>query len=128
MRAGGGNIKLALLLPLPSIRYVTQAVEPGLLLLRLDAPLHFYNAQHFREGIRRAVRRERRAQGGWLHCVILNLSPVTAVDTTAVHMLEGLLEELRGDGLALALANPCQQVRACACTAHGGCWACLKSV
>ncbi|KAI7844027.1 hypothetical protein COHA_002367 [Chlorella ohadii] len=88
--------------------------EPGMLLLRIDAPVFFANCVPLRDSIRKAVAkaqaRQRQAGGGELRWVILNLSPVTDFDVAAVQFVEGLLEELQGQGLRLALANPSHQV------------------
>ena len=50
--------------------------EPGLLLLRIDAPTLFFNAAPIRDSVRRKVKRARQDDGG-LRWVILSLSPVT---------------------------------------------------
>ncbi|PRW61574.1 sulfate transporter [Chlorella sorokiniana] len=88
--------------------------EPGMLLLRIDAPVFFANCVPLRESIRKAVNkaraRQQQAGHGELRWVILNLSPVTDFDVAAVRFLESLLEELQKQGLRLALANPSHQV------------------
>lgn len=50
-----------------------------------------------------AAERERRRR---LRYLVLDLSPVTHVDATAVNMLQELHEDLRRRGLVLVLANP----------------------
>lgn len=45
-------------------------------------------------------------------CVLTPHSRTADFDVAGVHFIEGLLEELRGQGLRLALANPSHQVRA----------------
>ncbi|KAL4440432.1 hypothetical protein ABPG75_003433 [Micractinium tetrahymenae] len=88
--------------------YQQSVEEPGMLLLRIDAPIYFANVQPIKERLRRLVRGAQ--EQGELRWVVLNLSPVTDIDVAGVHFLESLLEELQASGVRLALANPHQQV------------------
>ncbi|PSC73493.1 sulfate transporter -like [Micractinium conductrix] len=79
----------------------------------VDSTIYFANKQPIKDGIRRAVRKARQQQAGAaqpLQWVILNLSPVTEIDVSGVHLLESLVEELHVGGVQLALANPSGQL------------------
>jgi MFS superfamily sulfate permease-like transporter len=81
-------------------RYPGAAEEPGLIILRWDAPLFFANANIFRDRIRALV--EERPDTFW---VVVAAEPVTDVDVTASDMLIELDEELNAAGRHLVFAE-----------------------
>eukprot|EP01012_Entosiphon_sulcatum_P019548 TRINITY_DN2444_c0_g1_i1.p1 TRINITY_DN2444_c0_g1~~TRINITY_DN2444_c0_g1_i1.p1 ORF type:complete len:820 (+),score=110.82 TRINITY_DN2444_c0_g1_i1:35-2494(+) len=89
-----------------NVKQYSEAQETeGVLVFRVDAPLFFANVQYIKEWVRSQLRKsevlERPLTG-----VVLDLSPVTHVDASAVHGLSQLLHELRSNNQFLFLANP----------------------
>lgn len=99
-------------------QYPEAEVYDGMLIVSLRAPLYFANAQNVRERIRhletlqlqRQQRRRRRRQIGAtaheIHFILLELSGVSHIDTTAMHQLDSMVEEYRSRGQELVLSNP----------------------
>ena len=78
--------------------------RPGLLLYRFSANLLFFNIDYFCERVRAAIRRAA-TPVAW---VIVDLSPISFVDATAVQRFDELREELataRGIRSAVARAK-----------------------
>ncbi|HYQ39395.1 MAG TPA: sulfate permease [Pseudomonas sp.] len=74
---------------------------PGLLLLRFNAPLVFFNANYFKQQLEHAV--ERAGEGlGWL---VLDALPVTQMDVTGYLVVEDLKATLRQKGVQLVIAG-----------------------
>ena len=93
--------------------YPAAAVPDGMLLLRIDAPIYFANVEGLCDCLLEKLR-WRRLEGEAAGCpaqaVVLDMSPVTDVDATGIHFLHDFIDELRGQGVRFALANPSKQV------------------
>ena len=88
-------------------QYEDATTVPGLLLVRIDAPLFFANVAPVADALRKYEARASEAVGGQpVRWVIVDLSPVTDLDATAVHWLGGWARDLASRGVGLALANP----------------------
>jgi high affinity sulfate transporter 1 len=74
---------------------------PGLLLLRFNAPLVFFNAAYFRQQVEQAV--ERAGEG--LRWLVLDAMPVTQMDVTGYFALEELKTKLRSQNVQLVIAG-----------------------
>jgi MFS superfamily sulfate permease-like transporter len=74
---------------------------PGLVLYRFDAPLFFANAQLFADRLLAAVR----ARGDVVRWVVVAAEPITDVDSTAVGVLDELLDDLEVEGVEIAFAE-----------------------
>jgi high affinity sulfate transporter 1 len=75
---------------------------PGLVLLRIDGPLAFFNAPHVRDRVLAAAD----AAGPGLRAVIIDTAGVSArEDATGIFMLFELRDELASRGVELALAG-----------------------
>lgn len=84
--------------------YPEAVVEPGLLVYRFDAPLFFTNAEWYRTRVLRALR----TQPGTEVWLVLDLEGVGSIDSTAITSLEGLIGDVRREGVevvAVARAN-----------------------
>jgi sulfate transporter 4 len=96
-------------------QYPHAARSPGVLPMRIDAPLYFANVQYVRDRVTFYMGKHRgySAAHGWqqpLEYVILDLSPVSHMDAAGVHMLHELHAELKAQAVQLALCNPSQPV------------------
>ena len=78
-----------------------RAEEPeGGLVFRMDASLSFANARFFRDRVREHVEAAERLR--WL---IFDFHPVNRIDSTALHELEMVVDELRARGIEPAFAG-----------------------
>lgn len=76
-------------------------LHPGLLLLRFNAPLVFFNAAYFKQQVEHAVERA----GDGLRWLVLDAMPVTQMDVTGYLALEELKATLRQQGVQLVIAG-----------------------
>jgi high affinity sulfate transporter 1 len=82
-------------------RHPEAVTTPGLLLLRFNAPLVFFNAPYFRRGIIAAAD----AAGPSLKWLVLDLLPITMIDTTGLFTAEEVADTLRERGIVLTGAG-----------------------
>jgi len=80
---------------------------PGALLLRVEASLLYFNAEHVRD----TVRRKLAAAPTPVRLVVFDLSTSPQVDVTGVLMLSGLQKELAASGIALRFVEARAEVR-----------------
>lgn len=83
----------------------------GLVLMRIDAPLYFANAQNVRDKIRKyrlyaEKELEERSPGAQVKYLVLDMSPVSHLDTSALHILEDMNTNYRSRGQQLLFSNP----------------------
>lgn len=81
----------------------------GILMLRIDAPLFFANV----ESVKSAIRKYENAyekRGRTFEFVILDFSPVTDVDASAIHFLQDWIQGHMKSGVQPVIANPCRTV------------------
>jgi sulfate transporter 4 len=101
--------------------YPKAVPEPGIAVVRVDAPIIFANFPNIRQFIRDQIITnkdliEAAAESGEqapqrIHSVIIDLSAVPYIDTSAIHLLHDLFNELkaggrRGGPVQLMFANP----------------------
>ncbi|KAG6668794.1 hypothetical protein CIPAW_01G196700 [Carya illinoinensis] len=95
-------------------QYPTANNVPGVLILQIDAPIYFANANYLRERISRWIYEEEeklKASGETsLHYIILDISAVGSIDTSGISMLEEVKKNADRKGLKLVLANPRSEV------------------
>mmetsp|Transcript_5267 Transcript_5267/g.9347 ORF Transcript_5267/g.9347 Transcript_5267/m.9347 type:complete len:764 (-) Transcript_5267:4164-6455(-) len=81
-----------------------------LLIVRIDAPLYFANAHTARDKVRKykRVTEEELAKrnAGVVRYIILDLSPVSHIDTTALHVLEDMYITQKRLGVTICMCNP----------------------
>ncbi len=82
-------------------RHTDVAAVPGLLVLRLDAPLFFANALTMRDGVKSAVE----AASPAARAIVLDLSFQEELDITSGEMLDALVKQLHGEGVAVYVSN-----------------------
>lgn len=80
---------------------------PGLMLFRFNAPIVFFNAPHFRREVLAAVGRAD-ADLKWF---VLDMVPVTMVDSTGYYVIKDLAESLRARGIELVLAGRATEIQ-----------------
>ncbi|KAK3150551.1 hypothetical protein QOZ80_3AG0234650 [Eleusine coracana subsp. coracana] len=95
-------------------QYATAQTVPGVLVLRVDAPIYFANASYLRERISRWIDdEEERTQGKGetaVQYVVLDMGAVGSIDTSGTSMLDELKKSLERRGLQIVLANPGSEV------------------
>ncbi len=80
---------------------------PGVLIVRVEASLVYFNVEHVREAIRTGIR----TFAGPLKLVLIDLSSSPRVDTAGVRMLANLHQELGDAGISLRLVGARAMVR-----------------
>jgi high affinity sulfate transporter 1 len=73
----------------------------GLLLLRFNSPIVFFNAPYFKREVIAAAN----AAGPSLKWIVLDMLPITMIDTTGLYTVEEVAHDLRERGVALAAAG-----------------------
>ncbi|CAL9173311.1 unnamed protein product [Musa hybrid cultivar] len=91
-------------------QYSAAQSVPGVLIIRIDAPIYFANVSYLRERITRWIKEEEdmlksKAETS-LHYVILDMGAVGSIDSSGTGMLKEVKESLGRRGLQLVLANP----------------------
>jgi MFS superfamily sulfate permease-like transporter len=74
---------------------------PGLLMYRFNANLVFFNADYFKTRVLAAVA----ASETPVEWVVIDASPINVADSTALHKIKELREELASQGIVLAVAR-----------------------
>ncbi|TVU48079.1 hypothetical protein EJB05_07702 [Eragrostis curvula] len=91
-------------------QYPDATKVPGVLIVRVDSAIYFTNSNYIKERILRWLRDEEdQLQDQKLpkiEFLIVELSPVTDIDTSGIHALEELLKALGKRKIQLVLANP----------------------
>jgi sulfate transporter 4 len=79
-------------------------------IIRVDAPLYFANAQNVRDKVRKykrvATDELKERNGGEVHYIILDLTPVSHIDTTALQVLEDMYLTQKRLGVQICFCNP----------------------
>ncbi|URD76376.1 STAS domain [Musa troglodytarum] len=87
---------------------------PGVLILRVDAPVYFANASYLSERISRWMDEEEeklQSKGEiGIHYVILDLGAVGSIDSSGIDMLKEINKSMGGKEVQLVLANPGSEV------------------
>lgn len=94
----------------------------GIILIRLDAPFYFANTQHIREKIQKYYERaeeqlqvDHTSKHGMnndsheiqrVQFIVLELTPVSHIDTSALHALHEMKTTFEAENVQLCLANP----------------------
>ncbi|KAM0923225.1 hypothetical protein ACQ4PT_005670 [Festuca glaucescens] len=94
-----------------NVEQYTEATKvPGVLIVRVDSAIYFTNSNYVKERILRWLRDEEEQQEeqklSKIEFLVVELSPVTDIDTSGIHALEELLKALEKRKIQLILANP----------------------
>jgi high affinity sulfate transporter 1 len=81
--------------------YPEATTIPGLLIYRFDAVLVFFNCDLFKEHVQQEIRKAPTP----VEWVLVDASPITVIDYTAMQMIQELHEELAARGIVLVFAR-----------------------
>ncbi|KAL5777119.1 hypothetical protein ACOSP7_010045 [Xanthoceras sorbifolium] len=91
-------------------QYPEATKVPGVLIVRVDSAIYFSNSNYIKDRILRWLTdEEERLNGASLSKIqflIVEMSPVTDIDTSGIHALEELQRSLEKRDIQLILANP----------------------
>lgn len=91
-------------------RYKNASRIPSFLIIGLEAPIYFLNSTYLQERILRSIREEEdmiKSNGDpMLKYVILDMTAVTAIDTSGIDTINELGKSIQKRSLELALVNP----------------------
>ncbi|ESW08215.1 hypothetical protein PHAVU_009G028500 [Phaseolus vulgaris] len=91
-------------------QYPEASKVPGVLIVRVDSAIYFSNSNYVKERtIRWLMDEEEKVKGDYrtkIQFLILELSPVTDIDTSGIQSFEELHRSLEKRGVELVLANP----------------------
>ncbi|KAJ4951354.1 hypothetical protein NE237_028186 [Protea cynaroides] len=91
-------------------QYPEASKVPGILILRVDSAIYFSNSNYIRERCLRWLTDEenqlKAKDQQRIQFFIMEMSPVTDIDTSGINALEELYRNLQRKGVQLVLANP----------------------
>ncbi|KAK4274083.1 hypothetical protein QN277_017368 [Acacia crassicarpa] len=91
-------------------QYPEATKVPGVLAVRIDSAIYFSNSNYVKERILRWLTdEEERVKGDYqtqIKFLIVDMSPVTDIDTSGIHAFEELHRSLQKRDVQLVLANP----------------------
>jgi len=82
-------------------RHPDAAIVPGVMLLRFNAPIVFFNAPYFKREVLAAAA----ARGVALKWLVLDMIPITMIDATGLYTAEEVADTLRERGVVLVAAG-----------------------
>uniref|UniRef100_A0A5B6ZZ05 Putative sulfate transporter 1.3-like n=1 Tax=Davidia involucrata TaxID=16924 RepID=A0A5B6ZZ05_DAVIN len=95
-------------------QYPEATKVPGVLIVRVDSAIYFSNSNYVKERVLRwLIDEEEQLKAAYqpkIQFLIVEMSPVTDIDTSGIHALEELHRNLQKRDVQLALANPGQVV------------------
>ncbi|CAO2834167.1 unnamed protein product [Amaranthus hypochondriacus] len=91
-------------------QYPEAANVPGILIIRVDSAIYFSNSNYIKERILRWLvdeeEKRKKLYRPRIQFLVVEMSPVTDIDTSGIHALEELYKSLQKRNVQLALANP----------------------
>jgi MFS superfamily sulfate permease-like transporter len=85
----------------PVARHPAARAQPGVVLFRYNGPIVFFSAPHFKREVAAAAA----AAGPGLRWFVVDLLPVSQVDTTGLFAMRDAFDELRARGVTVAAAG-----------------------
>ncbi len=83
------------------VRHPENLAVPGVLILRLDAPMYYANALTVRDKVKTMIEEPETP----LRAVILDATAQDELDITSAEVLKGMVKELQGKGIAVYVAE-----------------------
>ncbi|XP_040383396.1 sulfate transporter 4.1, chloroplastic-like [Oryza brachyantha] len=97
-----------------TLQYPEAYTYNGIVVVRIDAPIYFANISYIKDRLREyelnLPNSNRGPDVGRVYFVILEMSPVTYIDSSAVQALKDLYQEYKDRYIQIAIANPNRQV------------------
>ncbi|XP_020689218.1 probable sulfate transporter 4.2 isoform X2 [Dendrobium catenatum] len=97
------------------LQYPEAYTYNGIVVVRVDAPIYFANTSYIKERLREyevdisgSIKRGPDVER--IHFVIIEMSPVTYVDSSAIQALKELHQEYKSRGIQIIIANPNREV------------------
>ncbi|XP_004485559.1 high affinity sulfate transporter 2-like [Cicer arietinum] len=92
------------------LQYPKAAQIPGMLIIRVDSAIYFSNSNYIKDRILKWLSDEETqriaSEFPSIQYLIVEMSPVTDIDTSGIHAFEDLLKSLKKREVQLILANP----------------------
>ncbi|CAN1174063.1 Sulfate transporter 4.1, chloroplastic [Linum perenne] len=87
----------------------------GIVIVRVDAPIYFANTSYIKDRLREyELNIDKSTRHGpeveRIHFVILEMSPVTYIDSSAIQALKDLYQEYKSRDIQIAISNPNREV------------------
>jgi SulP family sulfate permease len=82
-------------------RFHELQTSPGVLIIRFDAQLFFANANYFRE----IVMDYKSHRTDTIHSIVIDMETVNTIDSSAIDILTGIINELKKEGIQLFLVE-----------------------
>ena len=92
-------------------QYEDIEIYDGVIIVRIDAPLYFANAQNVRDKVRKYKQRaneelKQRKTGIVVKYIIFDLAPVSYIDATALQVLQDMYITQKSVGVQMCFCNP----------------------
>jgi sulfate permease, SulP family len=88
------------------VRYSDAQIDDSIVIMRFDAQLFFANAGYFKDKVSSLIAKRKNPK-----VFILDASPISTLDSSAVHALHDLIADMKKDGITFLLANAIGPVR-----------------
>lgn len=98
-----------------TLQYPEAYTYNGIVVVRVDAPIYFANISYIKDRLREYELNvlgttKRGPDVERIYFVIIEMSPVTYIDSSAVQALKDLHQEYKSRGIQIAIANPNREV------------------
>ncbi|KAG6709843.1 hypothetical protein I3842_06G152800 [Carya illinoinensis] len=91
-------------------QYSNATTVPGILIIRVDSAIYFSNSNYIKERILRWLSNDeeeaKKLNQSGIQYIVIEMSPVTDIDTSGIHSFEELHKTLHHREVQLVLANP----------------------
>jgi MFS superfamily sulfate permease-like transporter len=90
------------------IQYPDAYIYHGMIILRIDSPIYFANINFIKDRLREfelqaGVSSKRGHDTGRLHFLIIEMSPVTYIDSTGIHAIKEIYQEYKARNIQVHL-------------------------